>query len=193
MRFLGRLTDWNDAKGFGFVEPNGGGDRAFVHVKAFERLSKRPANGDLISYVLERDARGRCNAGGVRFATTTARVEPTKPSTLPRKSIAMAFGLLLAAGWWLAKIPTFAVGVYAGMSLLAFGMYASDKAAAQNGRWRTKESSLHLVDALGGWPGGLVAQDVFRHKSKKGAFQATFWVTVAINLVGMGWLLHDAP
>ena len=37
MRYLGRVTDWNDTKGFGFVMPNGGGDRAFVHVKAFER------------------------------------------------------------------------------------------------------------------------------------------------------------
>ena len=118
------------------------------------------------------------------------RVERVKSSTLPRKGIALAFALLLAAGWWLAKIPTFAVGVYAGMSLLAFALYAGDKSAAQNGRWRTRESSLHLVDVLGGWPGGLVAQDLFRHKSKKGEFQAMFWTTVAINLVGMGWLLH---
>ena len=108
----------------------------------------------------------------------------------PRKGVSLAFALLLATGWWLAKIPTFAVGVYAGMSLLAFALYAGDKSAARNGRWRTKENSLHLVDVLGGWPGGLVAQDLFRHKSKKGEFQAMFWTTVVINLVGMGWLLH---
>jgi len=36
MRYLGRITDWNDANGIGFVAPNGGGDRVFVHVKAFE-------------------------------------------------------------------------------------------------------------------------------------------------------------
>ncbi|MCB1578653.1 MAG: cold shock domain-containing protein, partial [Xanthomonadales bacterium] len=50
MRFVGRIAEWNDEKGYGFVEPNGGGERAFVHVKAFERRVRRPADGDLISY-----------------------------------------------------------------------------------------------------------------------------------------------
>ncbi|MCB1577615.1 MAG: cold shock domain-containing protein, partial [Xanthomonadales bacterium] len=50
MRFVGRIAEWNDEKGYGFVEPNGGGERAFVHVKAFERRNRRPADGDLISY-----------------------------------------------------------------------------------------------------------------------------------------------
>ena len=59
MRYVGRITGWNDAKGFGFVAPNGGGDRAFVHVKAFERHGRRPVDGDLISYVLQPNARGR--------------------------------------------------------------------------------------------------------------------------------------
>lgn len=35
MRYAGRLTDWNHAKGYGFVVPHDGG--AFVHIRAFER------------------------------------------------------------------------------------------------------------------------------------------------------------
>jgi cold shock CspA family protein len=31
MRDQGRLTDWDDEKGFGFVTPENGGLRAFVH------------------------------------------------------------------------------------------------------------------------------------------------------------------
>lgn len=31
MKLQGQVVNWNDDKGFGFVEPNGGGDRAFVH------------------------------------------------------------------------------------------------------------------------------------------------------------------
>jgi hypothetical protein len=32
MRFQGKVFNWNDDKGFGFFEPNGGGERAFVHM-----------------------------------------------------------------------------------------------------------------------------------------------------------------
>jgi cold shock CspA family protein len=68
MRYLGRLHEWNDDKGFGFVTPNGGGTRAFVHIKAFERATRRPVLGDLLSYELTSDSKGRSNAAQVRFA-----------------------------------------------------------------------------------------------------------------------------
>ena len=31
MRFAGRIMEWNDDKGFGFVVPNGGGARVRAH------------------------------------------------------------------------------------------------------------------------------------------------------------------
>ena len=34
--------DTGRSKGFGFVVPNGGGDRAFVHINEFQRGSRRP-------------------------------------------------------------------------------------------------------------------------------------------------------
>jgi len=190
MRYLGRLTDWNDAKGYGFVEPNGGGVRAFVHVKAFDRVSRRPENGDLISYALHRDSRDRFNATSVRFANTQRRVEASKPFALPRKSIAFVFACLLAAAWWAEKIPAFVPGIYAFLSLLAFAAYARDKAAARDNTWRTPENSLHAIAIFGGWPGALVAQDVLRHKSSKPAFQWMFWFTVLVNCAVMLWLLR---
>lgn len=50
MRHVGRITKWNDAKGFGFVTPHNGDARAFVHIKAFQVSGRRPVEGDLISY-----------------------------------------------------------------------------------------------------------------------------------------------
>ncbi|WP_157598879.1 DUF1294 domain-containing protein [Rhodanobacter sp. Root561] len=54
------------------------------------------------------------------------------------------------------------------MSLLSCLMYRADKSAAQEGRRRsrTPESHLHLVDLIGGWPGALIAQQQFRHKTE---------------------------
>ena len=191
MRYVGRIIDWNDAKGFGFVEPNGGGDRAFVHIKAFERHGRRPVTGELIAYTVQRDAKGRLNASTIRFAGTGAEREATPRTRFPRKAIAgLAFAALLA-GWLVHKLPAEVVFVYAVMSGIAIFLYAFDKSAAQRGGWRTQENTLHTVALLGGWPGALLAQDLFRHKSRKTQFQVVFWITVLANCVGLIWVLRS--
>jgi len=76
------------------------------------------------------------------------------------------------------------------LSLLSFGYYFLDKRAATRGDWRASESSLHLLDFLGGWPGGLVAQQLFHHKTIKGSFQVAFWVSVIANIGLAAFLLH---
>ena len=67
-------------------------------------------------------------------------------------------------------------------------MYRSDKIAAQSDAQRTPEASLHLADFLGGWPGALIAQQQFRHKTVKPSFQLVFWATVVFNLAAAAWL-----
>ena len=66
--------------------------------------------------------------------------------------------------------------------------YGVDKSAAEQHRWRVKESTLHLLALLGGWPGAFIAQRMFRHKSRKPSFQAGFMVTVVLNCVALGLL-----
>lgn len=101
---------------------------------------------------------------------------------------AVALGAL-AAGWAGALIaPAVAIG-YGALSCIAFLLYRNDKNAAQAGGMRTRERTLHLIGLLGGWPGALIAQDRFRHKTRKASFQFVFWATVAINCALLGWLL----
>lgn len=78
---------------------------------------------------------------------------------------------------------------YSAASVVAFVMYARDKAAATRGGWRTPELSLHLVSLGGGWPGALIARHMFRHKTRKQPFRAIFWGTVIVNLAVLAWLL----
>ena len=35
MRVKGKITKWNDDKGFGFIKPNAGGNQTFLHISAF--------------------------------------------------------------------------------------------------------------------------------------------------------------
>ena len=68
MRYQGRLEKWKDDSGYGFVTPNGGGVRAFVHISNFENRQRRPKEGDIINYVVEQDASKRVRAAHIRFS-----------------------------------------------------------------------------------------------------------------------------
>lgn len=63
VKLVDRICDWNDEKGLGFVVPNDGGTRAFVHIRSFQAGSRRPVSGDLISYETTRERRGRRTLG----------------------------------------------------------------------------------------------------------------------------------
>ena len=77
---------------------------------------------------------------------------------------------------------------YLAASVAAILAYGVDKSAAENHRWRVKESTLHMLALVGGWPGALIAQRMFRHKSRKPSFQAGFLVTVIVNCVALALL-----
>lgn len=189
MRYVGRLADWNDDKGFGFVTPHGGGDRAFVHIRAFERTVRRPRAGDIVSYEIARDLRGRTRAESVRFAGRMPGHVVRGSLDVLWYAVGAAFLGFLILGWGVGRIPPLVPLAYSPLSLLALVLYWRDKRAARRGDWRTPEGTLQLVALIGGWPGALIAQRALRHKSGKSAFLATFWVLVALNLGWLAWTL----
>ncbi|GGO70654.1 DUF1294 domain-containing protein [Bowmanella pacifica] len=193
MKYQGRLTNWNDEKGFGFVEPNGGGQRAFVHIKAFVRPSRRPKEGDVIVYEPVLESPGKYKATNINLALDRkAKQSPAADSRTPGTFIVLAFCALLAVFTLLKVLPLQLLLLYLGASLIAFVMYAVDKSAAQHDRWRISERTLHLCALLGGWPGAFYAQNKLRHKSSKLSFKRVYWATVIINLAAFLWLFSQS-
>ena len=84
---------------------------------------------------------------------------------------------------WLGGISRVPLAAYGIVSVLAFLLYWSDKRKARLDRWRIPENVLHAVELAGGWPGALLAQQVFRHKTRKLSFQVLFWVIVLLHQV----------
>lgn len=88
------------------------------------------------------------------------------------------------------------LALYPCVSLISLLLYWQDKQQARNQAWRTPEKVLHASELLGGWPGALLAQQLFRHKTRKLSFQLTFWAIVALHqlfwldqvLLGGRWL-----
>ena len=84
---------------------------------------------------------------------------------------------------WLRGGSPLALAAYGVVSVVAFLLYWTDKRKARAERWRTPENVLHAVELAGGWPGALLAQQVFRHKTRKVSFQVVFWIIVLAHQV----------
>lgn len=188
-RYQGKISSWKDEQGFGFIAQNGGGPSVFFHIKAFTERGIRPAPGDIVTYELSANEKGQPRAERVAFVRDR-HARPDAPSGARSGSPLLAFGFLavLAVAVVLGALPVLALGLYAVASLVTFITYGVDKSAARNGRWRTRESTLHMLGLIGGWPGALLAQRVYRHKSKKREFQMVFWLTVLVNCAVLGVL-----
>ena len=188
MLHKGKITTWNDDKGFGFITPNNGGDRVFIHIKAFSERNLRPEDGDVVVYSLAKDGQGRLQAVNAKFVNEkVAQRRGQRPSI---SAIAIALLFLAAVAYSVREngLPQHVFIAYVLISVVTFIAYALDKSAAQSGRWRTSEQALHLFALLGGWPGAIIAQQTLRHKSRKTSFRVVFWITVLMNCAGLIWL-----
>ncbi len=83
----------------------------------------------------------------------------------------------------IAGLYLLVVGV---MSLISFIVYGLDKSRAASGGRRIPERTLHLLALLGGWPGALLGQRRFRHKTVKLSFRIVFWLVVLLHLSLVG-------
>jgi len=192
MKLNGTLKSWNEDKGFGFISPSSGGEDVFAHISAFQNRFRRPEPGDVVTYHPEKREDGRHRAVCVSYRGNKAGKR--SPLKLERglwaaMILSLAFLLAILVFGFRCLIPWGLVGLYFVASMIAFFMYWSDKSKARKGYWRTRESSLLLCGLFGGWPGGLIAQQLLRHKSSKTKFQVCFWGTVAVNCAGLGWFL----
>lgn len=78
------------------------------------------------------------------------------------------------------------LGFLIGMSIICFAVYGLDKRRAVTSGRRVPEQTLHVLAFLGGWPGALLGQRQFRHKTKKLPFLIVFWLVVVLHIATVG-------
>lgn len=182
MRQQGQLTQWIDAKGYGFITPANGEPKLFVHIKDFGLRAERPRLGESLSFEIVHDGQGKRRALNVRGQQLPAARPSVK--VFSRLWLIPAFAAFYLLCHLLWPLPPAVWGAYMAMSMASFIVYAGDKRAAAKGLARVPEQTLHGLALACGWPGALLAQQMLRHKSSKPAFLRAFWLTVGLNVFG---------
>ena len=199
MRDQGRLVEWFDDKGYGFIQPNDASkDRVFLHIKDFARQGPRPIVGCALEYTVLLDGDGRFRAQQVMYlkASQTQKILP-KPKNVngqqqklkPMQIACIAYILALAVFTILGMLSGMVLLFISIANALTYWLYAQDKEAALLGNRRIPEQSLHILSFLGGWPTAWLAQERLRHKTQKQPFRKIYFCTIALNILLILWLI----
>ena len=170
VRLDGRVSGWKTERGFGWVEYEGGS--LFAHIREFKK-GFVPRTGDTVTFVMGLDPKGRPCAKSL-----VAKRKDVRTSV---KALLKLLPLLILPFWANLKLPVAVWMLPAAMlpmSVAAWVMYRHDKKRAATGRWRVTETELHGLELFGGWPGAFLAQQKYRHKTRKWSYQAIFWAIV---------------
>ncbi|PKO61519.1 MAG: cold-shock protein [Betaproteobacteria bacterium HGW-Betaproteobacteria-18] len=113
-RYEGKLKKWNSERGFGFICANDSGQDIFVHISAFPCDGQQPLEGELLSFEVEPDGKGKKHAVRVRRVgasqsakanssrthVTNARHLSRVPKTSAWPSKLITLVLLAALAWY---------------------------------------------------------------------------------------------
>ena len=184
----GNISTWNEQKGFGFIKPSNKEGKLFFHINDYSNKHKRPIPDLRVNYHISTDQKGRKCAIDVVPVKGHRNKGKETIQRLFTLILVVLFGAFLFIIHKERLVPGVILYLYPIMSIIAFTAYAKDKHAAQVGKWRTPENTLHILSILGGWPGAKMAQSFLRHKSQKISFRVAYWITVCINCAALYWL-----
>lgn len=133
--------------------------------------------------------------------TTSDSAAIPGPSRVPLLWLArlwlLGVALMLAIDWlnesfdlgWMKRIYFWSTLIMSAWCFLAYGV---DKRRAVREKQRISEKQLHVLAILGGWPGAVIAQQMFRHKTLKMSFRLVLWAIVAVHVGLSAYFVYAA-
>ena len=107
----GKIIQWNDDRGFGFISVKDENERIFFHISSVKTRSRRPEIGDFVEFNIGEDPTGKPRAKSVAISSLAKRNSTQHPASKvdpPRRN---AFDYLLI-------MVTLLFGGYCGYSYL---------------------------------------------------------------------------
>ena len=92
----------------------------------------------------------------------------------------------------MAGMLPYVVYALAALNLFTLLLFGWDKRRAIKGKSRTSEGTLITLSFFGGFVGGWIAMNVFRHKTRKSSFKVKMFAVTVLNPVWLAlWLWLD--
>ena len=81
MRYKGTITQWNDKKGFGFITPEDGSEKVFIHANSLTRRQARPQISDVVTYEIEINGKQKPLAVKMQYQEAPTKFGMTKKAS----------------------------------------------------------------------------------------------------------------
>jgi cold shock CspA family protein len=106
----GKVCQWQDEKGFGFIQPENGSEKLFFHISSVKTTARRPEVGDLVLFDSTRDSQNRLRAKsvviegvsraeGASAKSRHRKIEPPRKNAIDYISILVILGSLITLGF----------------------------------------------------------------------------------------------
>ncbi|MDO4643596.1 MAG: cold shock and DUF1294 domain-containing protein [Cardiobacteriaceae bacterium] len=185
--YQGRIINWNDEKGYGFIQIIPGHENLFFHISSFAYHHRRPAVDTAVTLLAVPGQKDGWQATRVllrehEHAILEEGIYDIADHSKPKKAEGYIYAVLDVIYFLtltLLSLPLAIISAFA--SIAAVALYSYDKRAAEDGKQRIPNTTLHLISLVGGWPGVLIARPLLRHKLNQKRFRAFFWASILAN------------
>jgi len=177
----GYIIHFNKEKGYGFIDSDEHEENIFVHISEVTNADTLE-QGQEVTFQIERTAKG------LSAVLVKAGVKQRSPYLI--FGVVSSLITLAIFAYATQQLPTLLAYLVA-VNITTFLLYGYDKFISKGERLRVPELNLQALALLGGSPAALLAQKFFRHKTIKESFQIVYWVTVAIQVGVVIFLLKS--
>lgn len=172
---VARIIEWDEANGYGSLAHETG--RVFLHTRNFKHHHRIPRLGDTVLYQIGLDDRKReiaVHAVLLRCGGLFHHLKPTWPSLLlVMPIVAIIFAPTPYPFWYsLAYILSISIITYIVMQRTYRRSYSTHKLPP--------DSTLHIFELIGGWPGSYVAQHSRTMPGRRLGYRLAYWAIVII-------------
>ena len=192
--YQGRVINWNDEKGYGFIQIQPGYENLFFHISNFAYHHRRPSADIAVTFLATPAQKGGWQASRVLLREHEHAIMESDPYDIadknkPKRVEGYVYAVLDILYFLSLTLISLPLGITSAiMSVLTVILYRYDKRAAEQGGQRIPNTTLHLASLLGGWPGALIARPLLRHKLNQKRFRGFFWASIVANF-GILYLL----
>jgi len=120
MRTKGKITHWNEDKGYGFITPSTGAKQVFVHISEFSNLALRPRVDQIVTFTISTDKRGRaCALDVIRDGEPVSKIARRRPLSGSTRNTTVLLVVVLIAAVGYSRYHKAQTGLYLPISASA--------------------------------------------------------------------------